>query len=66
MHEVDQLPLLITIYVDNIIIIGKDIAEIDRIKDELRQKFDMTNLGEIKTLLGIEIVRFQDSSVFLY
>jgi len=65
-HEVDQLPLLITIYVDNIIIIGKDIAEIDRIKDELRQKFDMTNLGEIKTLLGIEIVRFQDSSVFLY
>ena len=41
---------------DDMIIIGKDMAEIDRIKDELRQKFDMTNLGEIKTLLGIEIV----------
>jgi hypothetical protein len=26
----------------------------------------MTNLGEIKTLLGMEIVRFQDGSVFLY
>jgi hypothetical protein len=48
------------------IIIGKDMAEIDRIKDELRQKFDMTNLGEIKTLLGMEILRFQDGSVFLH
>jgi len=26
----------------------------------------MTNMGEIKTLLGIEIICFQDSSVFLY
>jgi len=33
-------------------------AKIDRIKDELRQKFDITNLGEIKILLGIEIVYF--------
>jgi len=48
------------------IIIGKNMAKIDRIKDELRQKFDITNLGEIKTLLGIEIVRFQDGLVFLY
>jgi hypothetical protein len=65
-HEADQLPLLIAIYVDDMIIIGKDIAEIDRIKDELRQKFDMTDLGEIKTLLGMEILRFQDGSVFLH
>jgi hypothetical protein len=33
-------------------------AEINWIKDELRQKFNITNLGEIKTLLGIEIVYF--------
>jgi hypothetical protein len=26
----------------------------------------MTNMGEIKTLLGMEIVCFQDGSVFLY
>jgi hypothetical protein len=35
-HEADQLLLLIAIYVDDMIIIGKDMAEIDRIKDELR------------------------------
>jgi len=40
------------------IIISKNMAKIDRIKDELCQKFDMTNLGEIKMLLGMEIVRF--------
>ena len=58
MHEPNQPPLLITIYVNDMIIISKNMAEINRIKDELRQKFDMTNLGEIKTLLGMEIVRF--------
>ena len=26
----------------------------------------MTNMGEIKTLLGMEIICFQDGSVFLY
>jgi hypothetical protein len=65
-HEANQLLLLITIYVDDIIIIGKSIAKIDRIKDKLHQKFDITDLGEIKTLLGMEIVRFQDGSVFLH
>jgi len=48
------------------IIVGKNMAEIDQIKDELHQKFDITNLGEIKTLLGMEIIRFQEGSVFLY
>jgi len=57
-HEPNQPPLLITIYVNDMIIISKNITEINRIKDELRQKFDMTNLGEIKTLLGIEIIHF--------
>ena len=39
---------------------------INRIKAQLHQKFDMTNMGEIKTLLGMEIVRLRDGSVFLY
>jgi hypothetical protein len=30
---------------------------INSVKRELYRKFDMTDMGEIKTLLGIEIVR---------
>jgi len=65
-HEVDQLPLLIAIYVDDMIIIGKNMDHINSVKRELHQKFDMTDMGEIKTLLGMEIVRLQDDSVFLH
>ena len=39
---------------------------INSVKRELHQKFDITDMGEIKTLLGMEIVRLQDDSVFLY
>ena len=51
---------------DDIIIIGKNMDHIDRIKAQLHQKFDMTNMGEIKTLLGMEIVCLRDGSVFLH
>jgi len=39
---------------------------INSVKRELYRKLDITNIGEIKTLLGIEIVRLQNGSVFLY
>jgi hypothetical protein len=52
--------------VDNIIIIGKNMDYINSVKRELYQKFDITDIGEIKTLLGMEIVHLQDGSVFLY
>jgi hypothetical protein len=65
-HEVNQLPLLIAIYVDDMIIIGKNMNHINSVKRELHRKFDMTDMGEIKTLLGMEIVRLRDGSVFLH
>jgi hypothetical protein len=39
------------------IIVGKNIDYINSVKRELHRKFDITDIGEIKTLLGIEIVR---------
>jgi hypothetical protein len=65
-YEANELPLLIAIYVDDITIIGKSMEHINKIKTQLYQKFDITDLGEIKTLLGILIERFQDHSVFLH
>jgi hypothetical protein len=42
---------------DSIIIIGKNMNYINSVKRELYRKFDMTDIGEIKILLGMEIIR---------
>ena len=65
-HTDGQLPLIIAIYVDDMIIIGRNMDHINSVKAQLSEKFSMTDMGEIKTLLGMEIVRLRDGSVFLY
>jgi hypothetical protein len=52
--------------VNDMIIIRKNMDYINRIKAQLYQKFDMTDMREIKMLLGMEIICLRDGSVFLY
>jgi len=49
--------ITITVYVDDVAIIGKDKAAINQVIDQLRQQFDLTELGPIKHYLGMEIRR---------
>ena len=42
-------------YVDDIIVTGDAMIEIDGLKDILDQKFVMKNLGDLKYILGIEV-----------
>ncbi|MGD0511293.1 MAG: reverse transcriptase domain-containing protein, partial [Candidatus Micrarchaeaceae archaeon] len=60
-----QLPLIVAIYVDDLIIVHKDMAKINKIKEALNAKFNMKDLGEVKNLLGIEVHRLPDGSVFI-
>ena len=60
------LPLIVVIYVDDLVITGANIANIDQLKEALKQSFDMSDLGEVKNLLGIQIKRLEDGSLFLY
>jgi Reverse transcriptase (RNA-dependent DNA polymerase) len=48
---------IILVYVDNIIIIGDNLEEIKRVKVQLKENFDIKDLGLLKYFLGIEIVR---------
>ena len=48
------------------VIIGPKIAQIERLKEALKQTFDMTDLGEVKNLLGMQIERLDDRSLFLH
>ncbi|XP_047942387.1 uncharacterized mitochondrial protein AtMg00810-like [Salvia hispanica] len=59
----DQITCLI-IYVDDMIITGDDVEEIERLKGSLFQEFEMKDLGNLKYFLGIEVLR-SEGGIFL-
>jgi len=53
----DEGIVVITIYVDDLIVGGDNEKEVEHVKRLLKQKFDMKDLGELKFFLGIEVIR---------
>ena len=51
----NQIPCLV-IYVDDMVIIGNNAKEIDRLRRKLFQEFEMKDLGQLKYFLGIEVL----------
>lgn len=49
--------VIVTIYVDDLIIGGDHMADVDHVKGLLRSQFDMKDLGELRYFLGIEVIR---------
>lgn len=43
--------------VDDMLISSKYMVKIEKLKDQLSNKFDMKYLGEVKRILGMEIIR---------
>jgi hypothetical protein len=58
--------LIVVIYIDNLVIIRPKIAQIKQLKEALRQTFNITDLGEVKNLLRIQIKRLNNRLLFLY
>ena len=48
---------ILAVYVDDIVITGDDVEEIQRLKNRLRKEFEVKDLGQLKYFLGIEIAR---------
>ena len=44
-------------YVDDIIVIGNDLMEMQLLKDQLAKEFEIKELGKLKYFLGIEVTR---------
>jgi hypothetical protein len=59
-------PLIVVIYVNDLVIIRPKIAQIKQLKKALKQTFDITDLREVKNLLRMQIKRLNDRSLFLY
>jgi len=49
--------LIVTAYVDDLKIIGRDKQAIQRLKNALSERFDMTDLGPISYYLGMSVTR---------
>ena len=48
---------LITVYVDDILILNRNLQVVNSIKANLAKKFDMVDFGEAQSILGISILR---------
>ena len=49
--------VIIAVWVDDLIILGKDLSSIDKVKEGLRAEFEMKDLGELQYFLGIQVQR---------
>ena len=49
--------IYLVLYVDDMLIASKNVEEIEKLKTQLNQEFEMKDLGEAKNILGMEITR---------
>jgi hypothetical protein len=52
-----QRRLIVGVYVDDLIITGGDSGELQRFKEEMKRKFQMSDLGALSYYLGIQVIQ---------
>jgi len=53
----DGVIIILTLYVDDLLVIGGDIQLIEKIRSKLMEKFKMTDMGDVSLVLGMQITR---------
>ena len=53
----DNIPSIIALYVDDITMVSNDLGTINRDKEALKRRYQMSDLGEIAWILGIHITQ---------
>ncbi|KAG7599301.1 Integrase catalytic core [Arabidopsis suecica] len=56
--------MVVSLYVDDIIVTGSNIKEIEQFKEEMKNEFEMTDLGELSYFLGMEVTQ-NEEGIFL-
>ena len=49
--------VILSVYVDDLLIVSSDLGAIERVKRKLKSEFDMVDFGEASSILGIQITR---------
>ena len=52
-----ESPIVINLYVDDLVIGGEHLVDINKVKYLLSDKFEMTDMKELNYFLGIEVIR---------
>jgi hypothetical protein len=55
--------IILAMWVDDLIIFGKDVASIKDIKAQLNEEYEMKDLGELKYFLGIQVHRDRERKI---
>src|SRR5712672_4565471 len=50
-------PIIVILYIDDITILGSSLEAVDRLKDQITKRYEVTDLGNIESYLGIRILR---------
>ncbi|KAL9996132.1 putative RNA-directed DNA polymerase [Helianthus debilis subsp. tardiflorus] len=53
--------IYLLVYVDDIVVTGNCLSEINKVKNSLKTKFLIKDLGELKYFLGIEVIKEKDN-----
>ena len=57
--------VVIGLYVDDILIAGQDLNRINEIMKELSRHYELKDLGQMKSFLGVEIDQRPNGDIFL-
>ncbi|CAM9971317.1 unnamed protein product [Discosporangium mesarthrocarpum] len=57
--------VILVLYVDDIIISGASSDAINKVKEKLMTKFDLSYLGDVTTFIGMDIVRDRSTGILL-
>ena len=53
----DNSYIILLLYVDDMLIVGFSIEEINNLKKQLSKQFAMKDLGDAKQIIGVKIIR---------
>ena len=59
-HSSRVILVILTLYVDDILITGKDPTLVEQKTKELKERFEMTDMGEVSRILGMEVTHDYD------
>ncbi|KAM1366303.1 hypothetical protein ACFX13_045217 [Malus domestica] len=55
--------IYLLIYVDDMLIVSKNVEEIEKLKKQMKNEFEMKDIGEAKKILGMEITRDREKGL---
>lgn len=64
-RSVDGVDHYMALYVDDLLFVGPDTSEIDRVLDQLDALYGVKRLGPAEWILGVQLIRGDDGSVTL-